>query len=196
MTFVQAQADDSYRSYEDIVKELTGPNVTTSARSQISKLDLIRIHASVGGTASRLNLKLPKGLPSGVSLNGVEAVLGIDLFSQRWIAEGAVRSFDRENIADSELSMKEFDIRVVHQVPLWERFDFRWGGGMSARYLTFSNAFAGNEDLALEYTTPATVFLLGAQTKFNHAVGITAEVAYRIFLLFLYYSWKDATQCA
>ena len=50
---------------------------------------------------------------------------------------------------------------------------------MSARYLSFSNELSKAKGTALEYTTPASVFVLGAQKKFNHAVGITAELAYR-----------------
>lgn len=180
MTFVQAQAQDNLRSYEDIVRELSGPNrVNTRIGSDGTQFEKIRLHAQVGGIASRVALKLPSSLPSSVSLGGVEAVLGIDLFSPRWIAEGALRSYNPKDFADSEISMKEFDLRVVHQVPLWKTMDFRWGIGMSARYLSFSNELAESQDTALEYTTPASVFLLGAQTKFSHAVGLTAELAYR-----------------
>ena len=180
MTFVQAQAEDDFSSYEDIVKELSGPSsVSTNFRSANTQFDKIRLHAQVGAVASRVALQLPSGLPSKVNLGGAEAIIGIDLFSQRWIAEGAIRSYNPEDFADSEISMKEFDLRVVHQVPLWKAMDFRWGLGMSARYLSFSNQFASSTDTPLEYTTPASVLLLGAQTKFNHAVGLTAEIAYR-----------------
>lgn len=184
MTFVHVNASEDLRSYDDIVRELTSPSVTsTPYRSTETGLDKIRIHAAVGATATRVNLKLPAGLPTGASLGGAEVVLGIDLFSQRWIAEGAIRSFSQESFADSEISLKEFDLRVVHQVPIWSQFDLRWGGGMSARYLNFSNSFAQANDVALEYTTPASVFIIGAQTRFNHLVGITAELAYRSRLI-------------
>lgn len=184
MTFVQAQATEDLRSYEQIVRELTSPAATTTRfESPGDGLDKIRIHASVGATATRVNLKLPDGLPTAASLGGAEAVLGIDLFSQRWIAEGAVRSFTKEDFADNEISLKEFDLRVIHQVPLWKSVDLRMGGGMSARYLSFAESFADKDQVALEYTTPASVFVLGAQTKFNHLVGLTAELSYRSRLI-------------
>jgi hypothetical protein len=184
MTFVQVHASEDLSSYEQIVRELTSPSTTsTRYNTKNSGLETIRIHASVGATATRVNLKLPAGLPAGASLGGAEVVLGIDLFSPRWIAEGAVRSFSQESFADSDISLKEFDLRIMHQVPIWEKFDLRWGGGMSARYLKFSNSFANASEVGLEYTTPASVFILGAQTKFNHAVGITAELAYRSRLI-------------
>ena len=50
---------------------------------------------------------------------------------------------------------------------------------MSARYLTFSNQLAASKDTALEYTTPASVILLGTQTSFSENIGLTAEFAYR-----------------
>ncbi len=135
------------------------------------------MHAAVGFVSSRLNMKTPDTYKSGQSLSGAEVVFGIDLFSPTWMAEGAVRSYNPETYADTDIQLKEFDLRVAHQDLLRGRLDYRLGAGMSARYLSFGKALGA--DINQEYTTPASVFFAGLQARLTDQIGVAAEVAYR-----------------
>jgi hypothetical protein len=137
----------------------------------------------VGFVAGRAQLDVPKQIPRSVNLQGVEAVLGIDLFTQRWIAEGALRAFNQQEYSNSEVSLKEFDLRLVHQIPISRGIEARFGGGMSARYVSFSGLPSEVTGVSSEYSTPASVVLLGLQARFSHVIGLSADVSYRSRLI-------------
>lgn len=176
--FSLAQAED-YSSYDDIIRELKG---STSAPLQLgepntSSLESVKIHAGVALVSSRVNLNLPQGAPSTKNMRGVEAAFGIDLFSPRWIAEGAVRSYNREKYSNTNMTLKEFDLKLVHKHMLDSKNFVRVGGGMAARYLDFDHSPVGSEPTS--YTTPASVMLLGIGSQITPGISITAEANYR-----------------
>jgi hypothetical protein len=167
--------DTSYSGYQDIVRELASEE-STEVRTTVerSEFDHIRFHVSVGAVTSAVNLTGGAGTPSSANLQGTEAVLGVDLFSKRWVAEGALRNYGSEIADRFKVSLQEFDLRVVHQIPVQNRVDLRWGFGMAARYLDLTGAQGSTE-----YTTPASLLMVGGRFYFNHIVGIVADLAYR-----------------
>lgn len=180
LTLVQTPgfATENLSGYEEILRELKLSEKTSLDEMNPLKEDPIRIHGSVGVVAGRVGLSVPAGLSSSQSLQGVEAVMGIDLFSKRWLAEGALRSFEAEPYSSTELSMREFDLRVIHQIPLMKTIEVRWGLGMAARYLNFSETLS-NYQLKNEYSTPASILLTGLRFHFNHVIGISADASLR-----------------
>jgi len=173
LTMVQCPAFASTPSgYDEILRELQ--NAETAARAELnqenSRKNLIRIHGAAGMIAGRVNLAAGPQLPGSSSLNGVEAVLGIDLFSRRWIAEGALRSFEPHAVSGQELTLREFDLRLIHQIPVSPKVELRIGGGMAARYLSWGQT---------EYSTPASILQAGVRFYFNHVVGISADTSLR-----------------
>jgi hypothetical protein len=182
LTFVQPASADDYSGYEDIIRDLRGSSsapLTNAADGD--SFDAIKIHAGVGLVTTRTNLKLPQGTPRSAGLRGVEAALGIDLFSPKWIAEGSVRSFNREKYADTNINLKEFDLRLVHKHALSESLFARFGGGMAARYLDFDQVPVAGASRS--YTTPATVILIGIGSQITSGIALSAEANYRSALI-------------
>src|SRR5690606_25331890 len=88
------------------------------------------------------------------------------------------RSFASESYSSSSIALREFDLRFVHRTPLSRHTDVRLGAGMSARYLTFG-AVPANSGLKSEYSTPASLFLLGFSVRFNSTIGLAGDLSMR-----------------
>ncbi|MCB0351400.1 MAG: hypothetical protein KDD38_09470 [Bdellovibrionales bacterium] len=167
---------DSYSGYDSIVKELTSS--TYSNKSINTSTEMIKFHAGLGVLTSRLSMNLPKGLPSLKTLRGFEARFGIDLFSPNWVAETAVRTFNPEEFADAELSMREFDLLLLYTAAIDRPIHFNIGGGMSARYLDISGGTI-SEQFARKNTTPASVLTTGLHAFLTPGLSIGAQLSYR-----------------
>lgn len=183
LSFVQAaRATENYSSYDDIVRELKGSEVSTSVSgSPTSEFDSVRIHVGTGLVSSHANLKTPSNLPSSASLNGYEVFVGIDLFSRNWMAEGAARSFNPEKFNDTNIALREFDLKVVYKDFLGKTLYWRGGAGMAARYISFDQKPEGLSSDS--YTTPASIFLIGFGAQFNSNLSLGADFNYRTALI-------------
>ncbi|MEZ4872321.1 MAG: hypothetical protein R2827_08760 [Bdellovibrionales bacterium] len=142
-TNVLAEEDDFY-SYDQIVKELSGATSTNKTRLKRVVNDPfsnVLIHGGVGFTSSYLSLSPNNDSETITGFHsGIEATIGIDLFSRYWQAEGSVRSFGNETINKNQVSLKEFDLKIVYRDYWARKFFYRFGGGIAARYLKFKEA--------------------------------------------------------
>ena len=179
--FVQLSfaAEDNYKSFNDIVSELS--NTNSYSYTPNSELDIIRIHGQIAFLTSRTQLRLPRSLPSGVTLQGAEAKLGIDLFSPRWIAMGGVRTFDQTRFSTGTVQLKEFDLEVLYKDSLSPKMTYTIGAGMAARYLDFRGSFA--EDFVKSHSTPASILNLGIDARIAKFVSVGALLSYRTTLI-------------
>jgi hypothetical protein len=176
------QASEEYSSYDDIIKDLKGSEISAAYSSpKKSDFDNIKIHAGAGLTNTRLSLDTPQGLRSSAALRGVELFVGIDLFSPRWVAEGAVRSYVDESYSGTNLSLSEFDLKLVYRSNLSSKMYWRAGGGMAARYLDFEVKPAQLEKRT--YTTPASVIVAGFGAQFSPAFSAGVDFSYKNTLI-------------
>lgn len=183
VTFNASAYAEEYSSYDDIIRDLKG-STTTSLPTQNARgpgLDAVKIHAGIAMVSSRLNLNLPQGVPGSKGLRGVELAFGIDLFTPEWIAEGTLRNFGKEKFATTDVSLKEFDLKLVHKRMFSDKIFGRFGGGMAARYLDFDQAPAAGTSNS--YTTPSSVILVGVGSHITSGMALSAEATYRSALI-------------
>jgi len=167
---------DTFSSYDDIVKELSSSRYEAKSATQPEQ-EVIRFHAGIGFVTSRVSLDLPAQYPGIYTLSGYEARLGIDLFSPRWIAEGAVRSYNPEIFSGTELSLKEFDLMVNYRWPAARKIDLTFGGGMAARYLDFKGTIPA---ATLEsYITPSSLFASSLILNVSSHINLGLAISYR-----------------
>jgi hypothetical protein len=184
LTSVQALAAEDYTGYEDIVRSLQSSESRTQMSDAPSGIDSVRIHTGIGMVSSRVSLDMPKGFSKSKNLEGVEAIIGIDLFSPRWLAESAVRTFNSTNYSSTEIRMREFDLRMVHEIPMSSLLIVRFGGGISARYLNFSGPLhSPSQAIKNDYTTPASLLLFGARFNFHPRISLGLETSFRSALI-------------
>jgi hypothetical protein len=171
---------DDYSDYDSIVEELSSSSRYTASSTSSDPFDQIRFHAGVSLVASRVGLDLPKGLPANTNLRGVQAHLGIDLFSPNWVAQGSVRSFSPEPFLSGEVSVREFSLEVVHHFRPGSRADLTIGGGMGARYLDITEV---EGPFQKSNTTPVSILSLGLNSNVSSGINIGGNISYRSALV-------------
>ncbi len=171
---------EDYESFDSIVRGLSRSRSAPAVdlRPQ-DPLEQVQFHGGVALATTLVQVQT-QGLPfSTALLRGVEASLGIDLFTPRWVAEGALRSFAEERAQkDLYVSLKEFDLKFVHRIPKSTHSHYRFGAGLSARYLDMSQKSA-DRTLRQEFNTPAALVFLGGHTVISRHLSAGAEVSYR-----------------
>lgn len=163
-TYAQAATEVSNDAeevpFDELVKELN---------SKVSRKDRIQTGIEVGDPFDRLQIHLSLGFIQTVNSllvaersisrleDGVQLGLGVDIFSPEWVAEGLLKNYGRSTQNDTNVSLREFDIRLsyIQQAPQ-NKMKFRLANGLGARYLRYNNKWT---DLSQIQTTP--VYLLG-----------------------------------
>lgn len=171
--------------YDAIVKELSetrpaGAPGTSRSRYQRPSVgedpfDSIWMHGGIGFATSIQTLGLPNGDKAYLNQRGMQASLGIDLFSESWMAEGTVRSFGESEDAAAQVALKEFELKVLYKSRLSQQLGFRAGGGLNARYMTVKDS----SGLVGDYTTPSSVATLGLDLYLSRAFSFGLDVSAR-----------------
>lgn len=171
-----AEAAPEFSGYDEIVRELSS-NESRSTVNSAEPSEIIHFHAGVGLITSRTSLDLPKPLADAKSFRGIEIMLGIDLMSPEWVAQGKVRNFDPEKLGAASIELKEFDLLVIHILKLQEKLKVNLGGGMAARYLDINGPTP--VEVPRTNTTPSTVIQAGLDLSVTSAISIGAQFSYR-----------------
>ncbi len=116
----------------------------------------------------------------GAYPDGIQLSLGIDLFSDNWYAEGSLRSYNDASFSGGTLSLKEFDLKIVYQTSSTSGLRYKFGSGLSARYLDIYYTINGK---TYEYSTPSSILLTGIESKLTNLVGISLELSKRTSLI-------------
>lgn len=146
--------------FDELVKELN-TKVNMKNRIQTSTntgdpFDRLQIHLSLGFIQTVNSLLVADRSISRLE-DGVQLGLGVDIFSPEWVAEGLLKNYGRSTQNDTNVSLREFDLRLsyLQQAPQ-NKMKFRLANGLGARYLRYTNKWT---DLSQMQTTP--VYLLG-----------------------------------
>ncbi|MCB0356972.1 MAG: outer membrane beta-barrel protein [Bdellovibrionales bacterium] len=171
--------EEQFESYDSIVDQLSTTRSQKFINYNQDPFANVLIHAGVGMAMSMTNFKLSNKSHTGL-FQGVAINLGIDLFSDRWMAEGSYVNLgkakvDKENVKDIA-ELNEFDMSLVYRPQLNQFLRFRSSAGLAARYLTY---FDNQANKVLKYNTPAWAFALGLEAKISKSFSFTSEIAYR-----------------
>lgn len=191
-TFIQAYAVEDYANYNEIISELSRPKNQINQKIKADLYSGLNIHAGASYITTNIsvydkNIKKAQG-----TLSGIEASLGIDLFSAYWSAEGALRAFKTQQDKNHEFNLKEFDLRIVYRNYITRRVKLRTGFGIAARYLNITdlsslNALREIKAFAVtkkyKYTTPASILFLGIENYITDSLSLGVEVSYRASLI-------------
>ena len=180
--FGAAAQSDYDINYDGIVSELSQSRGKVDSYYDEDPFDKIKLHGGVGIVTSIINLGLENSDIAGLH-SGVEANFGIDLFSERWMAEGSVRSFGEAEIDGHNISLKEFDLKLTNHNRLGRALQYRAGFGLAARYLDYLNpqqvSLSAAGKSPTKYTTPASIFYFGVNAVLSKTVTLGIEAAYR-----------------
>lgn len=176
---VFADSEEEYGlDYDSIISQYSRTKEVQTAASD--PFESVKFHLGVGITNTFFNVDLQSNQKLFVSQRGVQANLGVDLFSRHWTAEGTFVNYGEEVYKNAKVSLKEFDLRLIYKNLVNTGWGYRIGGGLSARYLKISQNF-GLADK--EYSTPSTTLLGGIEAHLNSSLSVGVEVAGRSALI-------------
>ncbi|MBX7231893.1 MAG: hypothetical protein K1X29_07380 [Bdellovibrionales bacterium] len=187
--FARAE-DNEVMGFDAVVTQLSSSH--KSEERMYDPFADVKIHTSVGLISSFLQVKSDQGGSSHQgTVQGVEANLGIDLFSPHWQAEGSIRGFDPHNLdAYYAVKLKEFDLRLIFSQNILYNLEMHCSLGLAARYLLVesrdsnnSNSIPGHQSLSGSYRTPASIFGMGLSFPFSKNFSIGTELSLRKSLI-------------
>lgn len=171
--------DDSFFNYEAIITDLKSSTSTTKLPTPNDPFADIQIHGGVGIVTSLLTVKTPDRVTRSGFQNGFEASLGIDLFSPRWMAEGAIRRYTSSELDRfTTVTLHEFDLRAVYRTSPHRYLRWRFGMGLAGRFLEIKSRIG--EALATnEYSTPSSIVSIGIESSITREFSVGTELSYR-----------------
>jgi opacity protein-like surface antigen len=177
--------------YDSIVNELNSENQKSVGEAKLKARNAVVpdtsedafarvwMHGGIGYISTMQNVNLPG--KQGVQLNqsGFQAALGIDLFSKTWMAEGTARNYGDVESHGSQVSLKEFELKLYYRNQFAAPLGLRLGGGLGARYMHIQNAGVPDTD----YTTPAAVLTAGLDLFVSKKLSLGADLSSRNSLI-------------
>ena len=171
--------------YDAIVDQLSKETAATSrARQPVqaspNSIDSVMMHGGLGFANFVQGLTFEDGTTTTLNQRGLQAALGIDLFSPNWMSEGTFRTFAEAGDGKVRSSVNEFELKLVFKDHFdLSRFGYRAGLGLTGRYLTIKRKNLPEES----YTTPMSVATLGADLFINDRFSLGADVNARNSLI-------------
>lgn len=175
--------DEDVIDFSTIVEELSGESRVRAAPDDHDAFANVSIHASLGLSTAFLHLQPELAANHNGQLTGFDFSFGVDLFSPRWLCLGSFRSYESETFERQLIvELKEFDTKIIYDLPLSKRLHLRFGGGLAARYL---NVRSIHQRLTLKdrYTTPSSLLTSGLYVALNPHLGLSADLSLRSALV-------------
>lgn len=175
--------DEGLVGYDSIIQELSSNTYRAPSRTSGMSLDQVKLHTGLALATSFITIRPEQGGYVTGFLRGVEFNFGIDLLSDEWLAEVAVRSYQPDDLEiDTQVSMREFDLKVTYEPRLGRALKGRFSGGLAARYLRF---ISRNQENILNdrYSTPASLISTGLQLSLSRVLSLGSDISYRAALI-------------
>lgn len=179
-----AQEDESsHDDYDTILNQLNKEAARSTARISgnqgASPFDDVWIHAGIGLTGLVQDISFDDGTMHTMNNRGIQAALGIDLFSEHWLAEGTARSFGENEDSNVRASVQEFELKVIYKDRLAKSANFRFGGGLSGRYLTVKRY----GQAPMEYSTPMSIATTGLEMYLGDRFSVGVDLNGRFAMI-------------
>jgi len=174
--------NDEYDDFDSIVKNLSNSTSQIDSPLGLDPFDSVKLHFSVGVVNNYLKISSHQSLASGFQ-QGMQASLGIDLFSPHWMAEGTVRSFSETDIEKTSVSMHEFDLKIAYRIYPQRTLNPYLGFGVAASYLVVKDSnlstVPSTPTRSTKYSTPNSIVFAGTSYRFTEGIGMGIEFSYR-----------------
>lgn len=179
-TFDSPEDEADTQGYDAIVSELSREadrpvHMHAHVRQTPDPLDTVWFHFGVGGSTMTESLSFDDGSQYYLGLKGLQVSGGIDLFSANWMAEGTLRNFGQGSDQPTQISLQEFELKIIFHDRLTRQVGFHLGGGVSARYLSVERPGKA----ALDYTTPTSLATGGIDIFISDRFSVGFEATAR-----------------
>lgn len=170
-TLVRADEDEGFDS---LVKELKSSLKEDVPLKRVeSESSQMEFGGGVVGSYVAVN---ENSSSAGVMLTGFDLHLGIDLLTDRWLAETSFRSFSTSRVGQDAVSMQDYDIKVIRKSNLQRNLWLRLGGGVAAQFLKTSGPATGDQS----QQAPSVVALIGVEKVLSKKFSVGTDASYRL----------------
>lgn len=166
--------EENYRGFDSIVNDLSQTK-TKAPVAEANSLDQVMIHFALSAVNNFSTVK-SQGNQTAISNRGLGLHLGIDLFSPQWLAEGSFLNFGDQEHEEILSSLREFNLKILHQNKISKTLGVRFGGGIAGRYLRLENK---KFRTAEEYSIPSSVISGMFETYLNQTFSLGIGLDYR-----------------
>lgn len=166
-------------TYEDLVQRISQKKNQISRSQTEPQLESLMIHAGFGLTTAVNSINI-NGKDTLKSQNGFQLSLGIDLFSENFMAEGAIRNFGQSYSGFETRSLREFDLKLLYHDKYANHTGFHLGSGLGTRFLKISDS-ASNVNIS--DTTPALIAVGGIDAYVARNTSVGFEMGWRSALV-------------
>lgn len=175
-----AALEDGYRevSYDDLLQEIS------AKKSRVTKdlnnpFDNILVHAGIGYVNSFSSYRAGDNNLERYQ-NGIQLSVGVDLFSDHWVGEGAFRNFGLTRTGSEELYTKEIDLKIGYQNKLQDVWNWTASAGLATRYVTITDR---PKNINVDDSTPSLMGSLGIKADVNKFISLSVETGLRSSLI-------------
>lgn len=166
-----AASEEEEEDYESIVSRLSAKQRPNESSSKYN-LDDVMFHVGLGYSHSAFSLADSR-VDQTVDQPGFNLMLGVDLLSPQWLAEVNYINYYGSTEGNLKTAVQEFDLKILYHNSLTNRWGFRVGGGLAARYLHLEKVGEFNNN----YTTPASVLATAIEAKISPSISIISEIS-------------------
>ena len=161
-------------SYDDLVNQINLKKSSISENSH-DPLDELKIHAGFGLISSANSVSI-QGKNTFKYQNGFQISLGIDLFSNNWAAETALRNFGQAGSGSETRTLREFDLKLTRRDFLSSSLSCRLGAGIGNRFLKIEDS---SQNISVNDNTPTALFFGGFDTPLSKNLSLGIEAGLR-----------------
>jgi hypothetical protein len=162
-------------TYEDLVQRISQKKNQIARTKTEPQLENLMIHMGFGLTTSVNSINV-NGKDTLKAQNGFQLSLGIDLFSENFVAEGSIRNFGQSYSGYETRSLREFDLKLLYQDKSANHTGFHLGSGLGTRILKISDSAS---NLNINDTTPALIMVGGVDAFISRNTSIGLEMGWR-----------------
>jgi len=174
------ETDSEGLSYDSIISQLSTSKTEAPESLNTNPLDEVKFHAGLALANTFSQLSLPSRPSVTLLKRGFQVTVGIDLFSPEWGAEGGFLNYGEDVVnGNFALALREFDLKFFYRSVHSEKWGYRAGAGIAARYLKASGGGVPTQ----EYEIPGSILFGGIEARISPIVSIGLEIGSRNALI-------------
>ncbi len=109
-----------------------------------SIFDEVRLHAGAAFLTSYQNVPLGQSQRVEGTMRGLQINFGVDLFSPKWILQGALFTLPQTSLGGAQISSNGFELSCLYEGSIFEQVTMHGGLGIESRNYGIKSALGDN----------------------------------------------------
>ncbi len=170
-----------YENYDEIVNKLSAYENSKLTDNQAYRSEIrtfSRAHIGLGVAQTFFDADATALDSNMQNQGGLIINVGVDVLNSSWGLEGSYANFGTQNLANSQIKLREFNIKGLYKPSLNKTWSMRMGLGVSSRFLDINNPQTSES-----YKTPSGLFLFGLDSYVSQFVSVGADLSFKTAMI-------------